>query len=366
MTAMLCACGSAGSAGEASSTTSLVEKIPDDDPTRQVYTEQSDKKSTEATPISGESTADESDAVSSVDLYQKFLNDEVKVLIRLNKIQNSEAFFGYGPSDGTEYTLSELMTTVSRDTEGHSISYAYMDCGNDGNPELAVRTESTVQATSWWEYWIIKDVSGSLECIYAREAWPRSNATINQYGLINGYGSSGAAYNTIDERYLDGTGTLRYIYTRDTIGFSVSPEGYGTLLEFNILPPDAVVLDEDADITEYLESDDTNYDDQRPFSLYLYDFDNTLDNQMNDACSYAEHTSAATSSESDWRIGYLAPLENESILEDGYPLKTQLVNAGFQIYSPDEINEMIDMQEQYYGLTQDIMEAPELEWIVLK
>lgn len=348
VTVMLCACGSAGSAGEASSTTLLAEKIPDDDPTRQTYTDLADEESTKGASMSDEATPVETDSVSSIDLYEKFLNDEVRVLIRLDKIQNSDAFFDYGPSDGTEYTLSELMATVSRDTEEHSISYAYMDCGNDGNLELAVRTESTIQATSWWEYWIIKDVGGNLECIYARENWPRSNATINQYGLINGYGSNGAANHTYDEMYLDATGAIRYIYTLNTIGFAVTPDGYGAIYEYDILPPNDIGSD------------------QRSFLLFQYDFDNTTDNHMNDACAYGEQDpNDPVDDEGDRRRGKYGLLQDESIYDDSFPLKTQLIDAGFQVYRFSEIDEMIDAQENYYGITQEILDAPEVEWTVL-
>lgn len=366
---VLCACGSVEPTGETASKVSLVERIPDNDPTRQEYLAQLEEDSSKTAALLDRDATDinTSDSVSTATLYEQFLNDEVPVLVRLDKIQNYDSYIEIDLNDGAEYMLSELIAAVSRDEDDKTISYAYMDCGNDGDPELALRAEAVEQYFSWWEYWVIKNRGGRLECIYAREAWPRSDITLNQYGLICGHGASGAAYHSNDERYLDATGNVLYIFSRDIIGFSVSPDGYGTLLEYNVLPPDAVVLDENADITEYMEDDDSYEEEQRPFLFYQYDFDNTLDNHMNDACSYEEQDLTATEgNEDDVHFGYLLTEQDQSIFDDAYPLKTQLVNAGFQIYRPAEINEMVHMQEQYYGITQEILDAPELEWTILK
>lgn len=54
-----------------------------------------------------------------------------------------------------------------------------------------------------------------------------------------------------------------------------------------------------------------------------------------------------------------------SIYADDFPLKVQLMNAGLQLYSHAETDEMINMQEEYYGITIEILEASEVEWTML-
>ena len=122
---------------------------------------------------------------------------------------------------GKEYTLSEFRDKLNEifnsednylyEGEVNSISYAYIDCGNDGVKELALEmvgpfadpTESTMT-------FIIKELDGKPELVYAFSQWSRSQRTINKYGFITGSGSNSASNHGYDEAYINADGKYMY------------------------------------------------------------------------------------------------------------------------------------------------------------
>lgn len=355
---ILCACGSGESSGTSASVSSLVEQIPEDDPTRRKYMEQSATTETDLTDADEPELGTVMGAGDSVAtaLYDQFLANEAKALFYIDRAEYYNEYFDLDLTDGAEYTLSELAATLPENANRDDIAYAYLDCGHDGDEELAVRIGS---GEYMWLYWVIKDMDGRLECIYSRAAWPRSIIEINQYGLISGFASGGAFYHTSDEGYLDATGAYHYIYHLSTTMFPVSREGYGNLSEFAIYDPNIVSVDSEdgAKYTDAVEEENADDEDLRSFILYQYDFDNTLDNKMNDAYRYVEQDIQDNN--------VVGEIEDASIYADDFPLKKQLINAGLQLYSQAETDEMINMQEKYYGITKEILEASEVKWTML-
>lgn len=122
---------------------------------------------------------------------------------------------------GEDYTLSEFRDKLNEffnseenylyEGEVRSIEYAYIDCGNDGVKELALKlvgpfaepTESTMTL-------IIKELEGKPELVYAFSCWSRSETTINKYGFISGSGSNSASNHGYDEAYINADG--KYLY----------------------------------------------------------------------------------------------------------------------------------------------------------
>lgn len=122
---------------------------------------------------------------------------------------------------GKDYTLTEFRDKLNEifnsednylyEGEVNSISYAYIDCGNDGVKELALKmvgpfaepAESTMT-------FIIKEIDGKPELVYAFTQWSRSETTINKYGFITGSGSNSASNHGYDEAYINADGKYMY------------------------------------------------------------------------------------------------------------------------------------------------------------
>ena len=165
-------------------------------------------------------------------LYERFLRNEVKVKIGKEKNLGNEWYFNFRASQGQEFTLEELVNTIIKwytDYSGvqitlEKIEYSFLDCGNDGSRELAIRIK-TPSNDDWTESIIIKEKDGKLETIYSDVGWSRSRICINEYGYIYGDGSGGASSHGFDKAFLDADGKYHYIYY-DSTEFPNSPYGW--------------------------------------------------------------------------------------------------------------------------------------------
>ena len=116
---------------------------------------------------------------------------------------------------GNKYYIGDLVDEIYEfydlNTDDKVVEYAYLDCGNDGIDELAVRI--TVPIGDQTEYFIIKEIGGQLETIYSVDAWPRRKVMLGQYGFIALEASGGAAGTFFSKCYVDETGKLHYLFT---------------------------------------------------------------------------------------------------------------------------------------------------------
>ena len=124
---------------------------------------------------------------------------------------------------GKDYTLSEFkdeLNTIfnSKDNfiqEGEvcAMRYAYIDCGNDGTKELALKIIGPTPNDYENSFnFIIKEIEGKLEIIHIYETWSRNNTAINEYGLISGGGSNSYSNHGYEESYINEDGEYLYGY----------------------------------------------------------------------------------------------------------------------------------------------------------
>lgn len=123
------------------------------------------------------------------------------------------------PADG-EYTLSELTGTLNEifdneeyyyaDGEVSRVEYSYLDCGADGEKELALLMAGPFVEPESELTLIIKDMEDDLQVVYAFTTWSRSFTEITEYGLVSGDGSNGASNHGYHESYLNGDGVFQY------------------------------------------------------------------------------------------------------------------------------------------------------------
>ncbi len=275
-------------------------------------------------------------------LYEKFLNNEASIHIN---IENDYGYyFSFSESEQRDFTIEELTNFLIEEftkmQEGARISvdkiqYAYIDCGNDCNNELALYIHTPTSGEDWMEYFIIKEIDDKLESIYSNVAWSRSHIAINEYGLIAGDGSGGAGYQSFTKEYIDADGKWHYLYENSAEG---RMDVYGVLSEADINPD---------------------------YCLYFsFDLNNTPDDPSDDYDTYSFTKASDPFEEVDYfTTNYFSPIiYDDSIYEDDYPLKSYYDSNGVTIYTMTEIENMIEDRLAQEGVTETIRNGKEAAW----
>ena len=295
---------------------------------------------------------DTANAQDSTELYEKFLRNENTVLIK-PAVAIDEYYWNLDNLSNMDVTLEGLVNGIlSYYTDNNpnckikfeSAEYAYIDCGNDGNKELALRFVTPEGNETWEEYIIIKAVDGVLETVYANVAWSRSALYIGEYGYIFGDGSGGAAYHLFDKSFIDADGKWHFIYSDESttgIVADSSVNAYG--IEVKI--PSNAKLDVD-------------------YTLLEFDFNNTEMDRTDDAVTYAKIVEGTVADyENGYRSYFYSDLEaDDSIYEDSNALKKLFDKEGLKIYTLSEIDQMIADKEAAEGLTEEVKNGGIADW----
>ena len=319
-------------ASDAGTSESEIAKVAADDAT----TEAAGEAPAEA------SSEDETVEVVGDGIYERFLRNEVPV--KIGEKENLGEYFNFEESQGQECTLEELVNLIIDGyTEGEgsgakirleSIEYAFLDCGNDGNRELAIRIR-TPSVDEWTENIIIKDKAGKLETIYSDVAWSRSRICMNEYGYIYGDGSGGAASHGFDKAYVDADCKYHFIYS----DFADYPESSYVYFSFDFNNTDE--SEDDIDLYALIDENDK--------------FDKEDDSEYEDG----------------YRSYFFSKLVNDdSLYEESGEIYKHVTENGYQpdgkLVTVSEIEKMIADKEKQEGLTEEIKNGEPLEWKKLK
>ncbi|WP_024865818.1 hypothetical protein [Butyrivibrio sp. FCS014] len=143
--------------------------------------------------------------VLSKDGYGPYIDDVMKLI----------------PGDKA-YTLSELKDELNgifanednffAPGEVTSMSYSFLDCGNDGEKEMALKIQGPFVEPESEATFVIKNIGGKLEVVYAFTSWSRSFTEITEYGLVSGGGSNGATNHGTEEGFVNADGVFKYGY----------------------------------------------------------------------------------------------------------------------------------------------------------
>ena len=287
-------------------------------------------------------------------LYESFLRNEVKVLISQNN--NFGYYCNLEDMQDQELTLEELTNRIIAGYVGdeysgvkislESIEYAYIDCGNDGKKELAVRI-NTPSIDGWEEYVVIRENNGALETIFSDVAWSRSRICLNEYGYFYNDGSSGAANHGYDKSFIDADGQFHYIYSASSTIFGVT-EDYSADLWF------------DGDLHSVPAGTAIEGD----FVFFSFDFNKTPDDDSDDVYTYAQSVYGEGYEPEDGFRGYYygTLVDDDSIYDDSYPLKQFFIKEGLSTYTTKEIDHMIADKEAKEGLTDTVKNGKQVDW----
>lgn len=138
-------------------------------------------------------------------------------------MSNEDRVFKGIPSD-KEYTLKEFRDALNDAVHSEDYSfrtpadmdfmeYAFLDCGADGNKELALRVTGPFFEPESNMTFVIKEMDGKLQVVYAFAEWARSHKWLYEYGRVCGYGSSGATVHGWGVDYINADG--QYIFGYD-------------------------------------------------------------------------------------------------------------------------------------------------------
>ena len=273
---------------------------------------------------------------TSEQLYKDFLAGKAKVYCDLREYffydsVADEEYKLYDDPNG--YTLKELVSNVQDvlglipDSEVRvcSVSYANLDCKNDGEPELVLEIQNT--GDTWGDgsvyQFILKNVDGKLQIIDRLESGYRSdNYVVNSYGLICaswywGMGNEATYY------YLDAAGEEKFLYS---VGYIYAMSDYGG--EGSLYDVAAKIAEREGneylfDCLDFVEYRFKPYED---------------DENTNEVIKYSYE--------------YYGGAEQEKIPADLYALVQEIfTTAGVTLYEQDEIDKMMKDRFKECGLS---------------
>ncbi|MBE5865944.1 MAG: hypothetical protein E7292_07010 [Lachnospiraceae bacterium] len=263
--------------------------------------------------------------LDQVDTYEAFLKNEALMY----------EHFVEGATDGdVGYSLSAIMDRFKETYYGMQdapvVEYAYIDCGNDGVTELAVRfTGMGIYAPEDDSsvIYVIKEIDGQLELCYSYETWARSETRLNQHGYVTSGGSNGASNYGFSAGYIDGAGKWNYLY----------------------------YMEEEADINQLTMNEQLK-------NLPVVAANKSYDGVIYVATTTFEEmvSQEAYLNTERFYAYYVDGAEGDVYTDSVY--KEIFDEAGVKFYLPEEIDSMILEKELSLGITEEIKNAPDISW----
>lgn len=318
------------------------KKNKDENPVEEVTVEEETAAEETAVEVAVEEM---NEADAAMLKYEAFLAGDEKVYIDKyefkSRVEDGEPFDYFSDKNG--YLIADFFKqVVETENKGYEdfpfdiASYAYIDCGMDGIPELAMKATFSGAWDQLERYYVIKLVDDKLELTYMDESYYRSFINItNLAGVVESNTSYGAASSGYQVGFLDADARYVLDYTLEIsyMALYLLPERF-----------DDAVANTEEDYS----------------SLYLRRYAFELNNDGNEFDEYEKRTLYCAQKEEDEESNGVDFKENERVAR-------LLFNyAGEKIYSLDEIKAKIDERENSIGLSAEIKNAGEFGWTDLE
>ena len=297
----------------------------------------SESQSTEPS-VDGEGESKPRPNVSSSEMYDGFIRGEEKVYF------DKQSYTYYDSASGTEqsyfpdpngYLLKELVSRIQTVDSAEAdapirvsgVSSLRLDCGNDGEPELCLSV--TCVGDTWgtadtYEF-VIKNYDGKLQVCYRAVSGYRSyNSVINHYGYLDDSYYWGMGWHSASG-FLDGEGNYHYVYD------VTADSGYGWIGGEDALSKaiTEVAEDEGEEVMDY-------------FEILKYRFQEWQEGEKEDEIVKYSYEIYADGDEAEKEI--------QDVIERIF------AKAGIKLYSQQEIQAMLEMRHQEFGLTNAMSE----------
>lgn len=302
------------------------------------------------TGSTGTVTDADADADAVKTACEDFINGNEKIYVEYEYTEVLE--------EGSSYTIDEMVDFMNKEIPDNwgpagmyvmEVGYAYIDCGNDGIPEIALYVD--VNNDEYYdlltEFYIIKLKDGKLCVVDNFSQQGRSMCEINKYGIYHPYGSSGAALWYDGYYRITADGKHEFIYDKESMFDLEGPVIYGHQLPSGAKAPKGV-----PDFAE-------EYGD---YTGYAYGFKEYTEEMYGDEAAYDEYKKSKVYIfyDPDNKICFPSD-EDEKIYFD----------AGITITDEDNLNEMIAGRLHELGLSEEEMKFDDGEeyapkWVVAK
>lgn len=152
--------------------------------------------------------------------YMEFLKGNSKMKVNLKDSDwievGKEFSFDEMNKEFSEYLEDMLAPATISDGK-----YAFIDCGMDGTPELALNMAFSLDMDTANQCLVFKYIDGQVCLISSQYGYYRSYVDINEYGYITYGGSGGASVHYGDYRYINKDGEEIFLYTeQEDMAFS--------------------------------------------------------------------------------------------------------------------------------------------------
>ncbi len=188
---------------------------------------------TEAAQAEGETEAPAAEGDTGREIYLSFLKNEVPMTYHAAANRSVYLEVNDVLEDGGSYSLDMFCALVAEqlredwgEPDGASspqVEYAFLDCGGDGKPELALSVLYPTMAESWVQLVILKESDGVIHTAFLGDEWSRRQVSVNTRGYIEDGGSNGAASYTVGKSFVDAEGQWHFLYGVNT---EIAPASY--------------------------------------------------------------------------------------------------------------------------------------------
>ena len=266
--------------------------------------------------------------------YMKFMSGDSLTVSDIDEVNTFRKGNRYGLSEIIDDYLKEELNIEDRGKYGlKDAYYSYIDCGNDGIEELAVKLVFEFPYGDWNHVYFFRYDGGEVHLIGCDEWGYRSDIMINKYGYVVNSGSGGANIHVWDYYYFDKDGNRIFLVSEEMVyGMDTPRVPYWCIPENdrNGYPEDS--YNENGYTVLYANFEEYKYEENKDFDEYyrnqIYSF---TDDKENDAVPSAE-------------------------------LQRFYKKSGIKWYTSEEYESIINEHKDKLGATKEIRDADEPRW----
>lgn len=159
---------------------------------------------------------------TETEAYQAFLKGECGAVLS-DSYTDDSSHVALCLREGEVYTLYDILNLINNEPwryesgdnwilkDGAGVTYAYVDCGQDGRKELALKIEQRT-IDNFELIYVLQYRDNQLYLCYGIDRWSRSHVLLNQYGYIWRDGSGGVALHGGADVLIDGEGVSHRVW----------------------------------------------------------------------------------------------------------------------------------------------------------
>ena len=313
---------------------------PAEEPTKSIEDEEPvDKPDSPSAPAA---EAPEAEAPDPMEQYQLFLDGKIKTELAYDLMGLSYEDTALSIKELADVYISDLTVDEHKGAFLGDVYYAYIDCGADGVPELAVEyeiIEDYIDYTSpYYQCVIIKSYDDALRIIDDGYTAYRTQWDINEYGYVTDGGSNSAMSLGFSEHYINASGEKIFLYSGEyNLGFAEP------VIPYYYLPQEWLTEDYPMDI-EFSENG---------YGIDVYNFE-----------PYEEYEEESYNEHQKQNMFVITDMEaNDVELGEYEDLYAQM---GVTIYKSDDMDALLNQHCDELGATQQIRDGGAVDWTLLE